>query len=220
MSCSEELHPTVYYLSKLARENGLWIVCGSIPELHDAGQDKRVFNTCIVMNSEGVIAAKYRKIHLFDVDLPGRSFKESDTISPGDLPPCSVVTPWGFDIGVGICYDLRFPEYASILRANTERMKVLIYPSAFSMMTGPDHWELLGRARAIDTQSFCILASVARAKDPNSYQAWGHSMVISPTGKVLDAMGSDQGIILVDVDVAIADRFRDAMPCFRHRRLV
>ncbi len=217
---SERANPSSFYLSCLAKANTIWIVGGTIPELVDNGKDRRIYNTCVVYDSSGKIVGKYRKIHLFDVELPGHSFKESDTISPGDLPPCVVTTPWGFDIGIGICYDLRFPEFASVLRtSSSDNMKVLVYTAAFSMKTGSQHWELLGRARAVDTQSFCVLASVARATDNHSYQAWGHSMVISPTGSVVASLGSDEAVITVDIHVTLADEFRAHIPCFKNRRI-
>ena len=168
-----------YMISSCAREHRVWIIGGSIPELDDSTSPPKVFNTSIVCDPSGIIVGKYRKLHLFDVCIPpdesinrrGISFKESETLSPGNIGPGIVGTPWGFDIGVGICYDIRFPEYAAMLRQrSSDRMKLLVYPGAFNTTTGPLHWEILGRARAVDTQSFCVLASTARSQDPGDYQ--------------------------------------------------
>lgn len=175
------LHPLAYFLSSVSKELSMWIVGGSIPESDQTSGTTRIYNTATVFDSDGFMVGKYRKLHMFNVSIPtdkftgtgGIQFRESDTITAGDLPPCLVSTPWGFDIGVGICYDLRFPELADHLRSqSSDRMKLLIYPGAFNMTTGPLHWELLGRARAVDTQSFCVLASVARSHDPSEYQVW------------------------------------------------
>ena len=166
----------------MSQTHGMWIVGGSIPELvMDSNRGQLIYNTSLVFDSSGILRAKYRKIHLFDVSIPanpetgspGVSFRESETLSPGDLGLGLFETPWGFDIGMGLCYDLRFPELAIALREKSkDKMKVLIYPGQFNMTTGPMHWELLGRARAVDTQSFCVLASVARSTDPSDYQVW------------------------------------------------
>jgi omega-amidase len=166
-----------HFISVSAQQLNTWIVGGSIPERDGS----KIFNTCIVCDAVGRIVGKYRKLHLFDVDVPddpsknqtGVRFMESSTLTAGDLGPCVVSTPWGFDLGVGICYDLRFPEYAITLRnVSSNRAKLMIYPGAFNTITGPLHWELLGRARAVDTQSFVMLASPARSLNQNDYQVW------------------------------------------------
>ncbi len=210
-----------HMISTAASELGVWIIGGAIPELHNG----RIYNTCIVVNDEGVIVGKHRKYHLFDISIPpspgvpGITFKESETLSPGDLPPCLVATPWGFDIGIGICYDIRFPEHATLLReVSNNRMKLLVYPGAFNTTTGPMHWELLGRARAVDTQSYCILASIARPDDPNDYQAYGHSVIISPYGKVLAELDETEGIALADIDITLVDAMRQNIPTYDQKR--
>jgi len=154
-------------------------IAGSIPE-RDAS-DGRVYNTCVVMGPDGEVVAKHRKMHLFDIDIPGRiTFKESDTLSAGDAVT-TFDTPWG-KCGVGICYDIRFPYLSLLMRQ--AGCKMLFYPGAFNMTTGPAHWELLQRARALDTQ--CYVATVSIARNPEStYQAWGHSTVVNPWGEVV-----------------------------------
>lgn len=167
------------FLSSQARTHGLWLVGGSFPELSTAGGTSSLFNTAVVFNEKGELIHKYRKLHLFDVAIqapPGSgkesvTFRESDTLSPGNLDVGLCETPWGFQLGLGICYDIRFPELAIAMRERSNDMvKLLVYPGQFNMVTGPLHWQLLGRARAVDTQAFCILASVARSADPTNYQ--------------------------------------------------
>jgi omega-amidase len=168
------------FLSSTSKELELWLIAGSVPEsvVLPNGQSK-LYNTSFVYESHGRIVSRYRKLHLFDVNITAESesstqaisFRESDTFSPGDLGLGLVPTPFGFDVGLGICYDMRFPELAERLRARSRgSMKMLVYPGQFNMITGPLHWELLGRARAVDTQSFCILASVARSDQLQDYQ--------------------------------------------------
>jgi len=167
------------FLSDQARTHQLWIIGGSLPESHKTEKTESFFNTSLVFNDRGEIVQKYRKLHLFDVSItapvgsgkPSVRFCESDTLSPGDLGIGLCETPWGFQIGLGICYDIRFPELAVSLREKSDgNMKLLVYPGQFNMITGPLHWQLLGRARAVDTQSFCVLASVARSADSSDYQ--------------------------------------------------
>lgn len=177
----------VRFLATAAETHGMWLVGGSIPELViDSNGCRLIYNTSLIFDSKGILRAKYRKLHLFDVSIPadpksgspGVSFKESDTLSQGDLGLGLFETPWGFDIGIGICYDLRFPELATALRERSaNKMKLLVYPGQFNMTTGPMHWELLGRARAVDTQSFCVLASVARSTDLSDYQVCPQDML-------------------------------------------
>ncbi len=171
--------PVSGFLSDTARKLGVSIVGGSVPELVQSRDSRSLYNTAVIYDSDGTIVEKYRKLHLFDVAIPGDPdsgrpgiyFKESDTLTAGDLGPGLTETPWGFQIGLGICYDIRFPELATALRSQSaDRMKLLIYPGQFNMITGPRQWQLLGRARAVDTQSFCILASVARSNDTTDYQ--------------------------------------------------
>ncbi|XP_077919473.1 omega-amidase NIT2 isoform X1 [Halichoerus grypus] len=159
-------------LSEVAKECGVYLIGGSIPE-EDAG---KLYNTCAVFGPDGTLLVKYRKLHLFDIDVPGKiTFQESKTLSPGDsfstfdTPYCRV--------GLGICYDLRFAELAQIYAQRG--CQLLVYPGAFNMTTGPAHWELLQRGRAVDNQVYVATASPAR-DDQASYVAWGHSTIVSP----------------------------------------
>lgn len=150
--------PSVDMLCKQAKDLGIWLIGGSVPEQDESSSGRKIFNTSLIINPDGNIIGKHRKVHLFDIDVPGRmTFKESDSLTGGDSVTV-VNTPWG-GLGVGICYDIRFPELAGIMRQRGANL--LIYPGAFNMVTGPAHWELLQRARAVDNQvSYLLRASL------------------------------------------------------------
>ncbi|XP_077919538.1 omega-amidase NIT2 isoform X3 [Halichoerus grypus] len=178
-------------LSEVAKECGVYLIGGSIPE-EDAG---KLYNTCAVFGPDGTLLVKYRKLHLFDIDVPGKiTFQESKTLSPGDsfstfdTPYCRV--------GLGICYDLRFAELAQIYAQRG--CQLLVYPGAFNMTTGPAHWELLQRGRAVDNQVYVATASPAR-DDQASYVAWGHSTIVSPWGEVLAKAGTEETVVCSDI---------------------
>ncbi|XP_052454770.1 omega-amidase NIT2 [Carassius gibelio] len=163
---------TTQVLSQAAKECGVYLVGGSIPE-EDGG---KLYNTCSIFGPDGKLLVKHRKIHLYDIDVPGKiRFQESATLSPGnslsmfETPFCKV--------GVGICYDIRFAELAQIYAK--KGCQLLVYPGAFNMTTGPAHWELLQRGRAVDNQVYVAAASPARDESA-SYVAWGHSSVVNP----------------------------------------
>ncbi|XP_028938177.1 omega-amidase NIT2 [Ornithorhynchus anatinus] len=197
-------------LSEVAKECGIYLIGGSIPE-EDAG---KLYNTCTVFGPDGSLLVKHRKIHLFDIDIPGKiHFQESETLSPGDsfstfdTPYCKV--------GLGICYDLRFAELAQIY---TQRgCQLLVYPSAFNMTTGPAHWELLQRGRAVDNQLYVATASPAR-DEKASYVAWGHSTVVGPWGDVLAKAGPEETIIHTDIDLKKVADIRQQIPILSQRR--
>mmetsp|Transcript_31178 Transcript_31178/g.70882 ORF Transcript_31178/g.70882 Transcript_31178/m.70882 type:complete len:420 (+) Transcript_31178:88-1347(+) len=207
---------TVSMMSDFARSNKVWIVGGSVPEL----EGDKVFNTCLVFAPDGGISAKHRKAHLFDIDVaatdkrPAMKFKESDVLSAGeqltlvDLPWCRA--------GVGICYDVRFPEYALALRQ--QGAKFLIFPGAFNMTTGPAHWTVLARGRAVDTQSYVALCSPARSTDPADYQAYGHSMLVSPWAEVATEAEHEPGVWISEVDPSEVDRIREQVPTSYQKR--
>ena len=211
-------------LMELAVETGMYIVGGSVPE-RDGGD---IYNTCIVVDPSGSVVAKHRKVHLFDVAVPGGiRFKESETLSPGcQATYFDVGTRDGGDlgrIGLGICYDIRFPEYASLL-AHGHGCGVLIFPGAFNLTTGPAHWELLQRGRAVDGQCYVLTASPARTAPPEEedgggagskyphYSAWGHSTAVSPWGEVLATCDEGPNLVLVDLDMSRVDETRAAIP--------
>lgn len=197
----------------------IWLVGGSVPEVSEG----KYYNTCVVFSPTGAIVAKHRKMHLFDIDVPGRiTFFESDTLTAGNS-----VTTFCLDdgtmVGVGICYDIRFAEYAMLLKEMGCR--ILIYPGAFNMTTGPMHWELLQRGRANDNQCFVLTASPARTlEDPENkskyphYTAWGHSTAVDPWGKVIATTDETEGIVMADLELAEVDDVRSAIPVGQQKR--
>ena len=167
--CEEETNSlTLSKIAKLADENNTYILAGSIPEK----EDSKIFNTSYLFDKNGEIIAKHRKMHLFDIDVKGKIyFKESDTLSSGNKITIAK-TEFG-NVGIGICYDIRFPELARLMvNAGAE---ILFYPGAFNMTTGPAHWELTFRARALDNQVYCVGVAPALNRDA-SYHSYGHSM--------------------------------------------
>lgn len=197
-------------LAEIAKENKVYLVGGSIPE-EDEG---KFYNSCVVFDPEGKMLLKHRKIHLFDISVPGKiHFQESETLSPGnslsmfDTPFCR--------IGVGICYDIRFAELAQLY--SRKGCQLLVYPGAFNMTTGPAHWELLQRARAVDNQVFVATASPARDQTA-SYVAWGHSTVVSPWGDVISKAGPEEEVIYADIDLEYLAEIRQQIPITTQRR--
>jgi omega-amidase len=160
----------VKMLSKAAKDNGVYIVGGTMPERSTAD---KIYNTCLCFDPEGKVVARHRKVHLFDIDVPGGiRFMESDTLTKGEqLLTFFDTGDENFGkVGVGICYDIRFPEISMLLRSKHD-VSLICYPGAFNMVTGPAHWELLQRARAVDSQSFVITASpVSNSQPPNQNQ--------------------------------------------------
>ncbi|KAJ7528581.1 hypothetical protein O6H91_15G008800 [Diphasiastrum complanatum] len=187
------------------------IIGGSIPER----SYDHLYNTCCIYGRNGELQAKHRKVHLFDIDIPGKIvFKESETLTAGE--GLTVVDTYVGRIGVGICYDIRFEELAMLYAARGAQM--ICYPGAFNMTTGPLHWELLQRARAIDNQLYVITCSPAR--DPTaSYVAWGHSTVVGPQfGEIISKTGHEEATIFADIDYSVSDQRRLNMPLDKQRR--
>jgi omega-amidase len=202
--------PSHSFLSDAAREHGVVLVGGSIPER--AGG--RLYNTCFVFGAGGAQLARHRKLHLFDIDIPGKiTFRESDTLTPGEGP--TVVDTAAGRLAVGICYDVRFPELAALHASRGAQ--IAVYPGAFNMTTGPAHWELLLRARAVDTQMFVAACSPARGEG-GPYTAWGHSTVVGPFGEVLATRDHTPGTVLAELDLAQVAQRRRNMPVQAQRR--
>lgn len=195
-----------------ARENKVYLVAGSMPELDEAG---RVFNTAYVFDRQGVQIGKHRKMHLFDIDITGgQKFKESETLSPG-----SQVTVFDTEfcrIGLMICYDVRFPELSRLV---VDRgAKIIIVPAAFNMTTGPAHWEILFRTRALDNQVFMVGAAPARQTDA-SYVSYGNSIIVSPWGDVMMRLDENEGMASAELDLEKVEKVRRELPLLAHRRL-
>ncbi|KAF9421206.1 hypothetical protein BGZ94_008913 [Podila epigama] len=210
--------PSVNALSAMAKASvspmaaKSYLIGGSIPE-RDA-KDNKVYNTCTVYNPAGERIATHRKVHLFDIDVPGKiRFQESETLTAGNQLT-HFDTEYG-KIGVGICYDIRFPEPAMI--AARQGCFIMIYPGAFNMVTGPLHWELLQRARAVDNQMYVAACSPARDLTAG-YHAWGHSTIVGPSGGVLATTDEKQGIVYADLDLKVMNEFRENIPLNNQRR--
>ncbi|KAI0792938.1 carbon-nitrogen hydrolase [Abortiporus biennis] len=203
---------SVKTLSETAKEAGVWLLGGTIPERDDS--DGKVYNTATVYNPKGDLVAIHRKVHLFDIDIPGKiKFKESETLTGG-----SSINYFDTEfarIGLGICYDVRFPELAMI---NARKgCQVLIYPGAFNTTTGPLHWELLQRSRAVDNQVFFSMCSPARDLSAG-YHAWGHSMVVDPMGHILSEAKEGEEIIYAKIDPEVFKEARAGIPVTTQRR--
>lgn len=203
---------TIRFLREMAKETGCWLIGGSIPEIEESSD--KIYNTATAYDPEGNLVAKHRKVHLFDIDIPGRqTFKESDTLSPGESLT-SFTAPFG-KIGLGICYDIRFPEMAMI--AARQGCVAMIYPSAFNTTTGPMHWTILQKARAVDNQIYVAMCSPARNPEA-SYQAYGHSMVVNPLGEVIDEADEHPATIYADIDPEFLATTRRNLPVTIQRR--
>lgn len=199
-------------LSQLAQKLKILLIGGSIPEL-DPKTD-HVYNTCMIFDENGELLDRHRKAHLFDIDIPnGIRFKESDTLSAGEKN--TLVTSTYGKFGVGICYDMRFPELA--MQSARNGAFAMIYPGAFNTVTGPLHWKLLARSRAIDNQVYTLLCSPARDLE-SSYHAYGHSMVVDPKGNVLAEAAEGEEIIYADLDPEAIAQFRAGIPITKQRR--
>ncbi|KAK6914704.1 Carbon-nitrogen hydrolase [Dillenia turbinata] len=206
----ENASPTYSMLSEIASEKGIIIVGGSIPEQNNGC----LYNTCCVFGSDGKLKAKYRKIHLFDIDIPGDiSFKESDTFTAGHEPTI-LETDLG-RIGIAICHDLCFPELAMLYAAKGAHL--LCYPGAFNVSTGELLWELLQRGRALDNQLY--VATCSPSRDSNgSYTIWGHSTLVGPAGEIIATSGHDETTVIAEIDYSLMQLQRKALPLEKQRR--
>jgi len=210
-----EMGEHVGILRSLARELGIWILAGSIPERIE-GSD-RVYNTCLLLGRRGDLHATYRKIHLFDVTLPdGVELRESRHVAPG-ADPVTADTDL-CRVGLSICYDLRFPElYRRLARAGAE---VIFVPSAFTAQTGRDHWHVLLRARAVENQVY-IVAPAQIGRHSSRRQSYGHSLVVDPWGAVIAEAPDEEGaIVTADLDLQRLREIRRKLPCLEHIRLL
>lgn len=192
-----------------ARTNGIYLVGGSIPE----HEDGKIYNTCFVFDRQGRQIARHRKAHLFDVDLPGMRFHESHTFTPGD--EITVFDTEYGRMGCAVCFDVRFPE---LFRAMAVRgAQVIFLPAQFNMTTGPAHWELAIRSRAVDNEVFLVAAAAARYEGFH-YECWGHSMVVSPFGDILAQCGAEETILYSEIDLEQVGRVREQLPTFTRLR--
>ena len=236
--------PTWQALSALAAEYGIYLSAGSIPEsvkreaggsesaergenipessepakqvkpAEPAGKADLVYNTAYVFGRDGRQIGKHRKAHMFDIQVSGgQYFRESDTLTPGNRIGC-------FDtefcrVGLCVCYDFRFPETARLMAQ--DGAKVILVPAAFNMTTGPAHWELMFRQRAVESQ--CYVIGTAPARNPgSSYISWGHSIVVDPWGTVMMQMEEKEDVRIVEIDLDYLEKVRRELPLLAHRR--
>jgi predicted amidohydrolase len=201
------------FFAAAARELGMWVHAGSF---HETGPDEEhTYNTSLVFSPAGARVAVYRKIHLYDVEIPGRvSYQESRTVASGqDVVVASVA---GVPVGLSICYDLRFPElYRRLADGGAQ---VLVVPAAFMMHTGRDHWEVLLRARAIENQCYVVAAGQIGDHEPDR-TCFGRSMVIDPWGTVVAQAPDVVGVVTADLDLSRVEKIRTEVPSLANRRL-
>lgn len=205
--------PIQDFLAEAAAKNRIWLVGGTIPIRTPSG---KVYAASPVYDDSGRRVARYDKIHLFDVDVPGsrEQYRESNTIEPGNTP-LVLDTPFG-RLGVAVCYDLRFPELFRYLAA--QGLDILALPSAFTAATGKAHWDVLVRARAVENLCYVVAANQGGAH-PNGRETYGHSMVVDPWGSVLAQLGTEPGVALAEVSLRRIEEVRTTFPSLRHRRI-
>lgn len=210
---TKEQSPSFHALSDIAKEAEIYLVGGSIPEYWQ--ETDKYYNTSLTFGPDGKLLTTHRKVHLFDIDIPGKiKFKESEVLSPGNKVTIVDLPEYG-KIGIAICYDIRFPELAMI--AARKGAFLLLYPGAFNLTTGKMHWELQARARAVDNQVYVGLCSPARDMEAD-YNAWGHSMIVNPNAEILAETDEKEGIVYADLEGEKIEETRKGIPIYTQRR--
>ncbi|VAW76503.1 FIG003879: Uncharacterized subgroup of the nitrilase superfamily [hydrothermal vent metagenome] len=207
--------PIQAFLSQQSGKHGIWLVGGTVPMV--AESDHKIRAACLLFNDQGQQVARYDKIHLFDVSVVDSDeyYTESDTIEAGDRVVV-VDTPFG-KLGLGICYDLRFPE---LFRTMIDQgMELLALPSAFTAITGGAHWGALVRARAIENLCY-VMAAGQGGYHVNGRETYGHSMIVDPWGQVMNELANGSGLVCADIDIDRLHNIRRAFPCLDHRNIV
>ena len=223
---AEELEESVTLkeIAKVAKEENIHVLAGSIPELElneknnddkdNINEKQSIYNTSVFFDNHGKILGKHRKMHLFDIDVKGKIyFKESDTLSAGN--EFTVIKTDLAKIGIGICYDIRFVELSRIMAL--EGAEILIFPGAFNLTTGPAHWQMLFKSRALDNQVYAIGVAPALDKDAN-YNSYGHSIAVNPWGEVIEELDYNEELKIVKIDLDEIKRVREEIPVLRNRR--
>lgn len=201
---------TVRQMSNWARESRVILVGGSIPEIHE----NFIYNTSYIFDETGTLIGKHRKAHLFDIDIKNKiKFTESEVLSSGNKSTV-VSTKYG-KIGICICYDIRFPELAR--KMVLEGAELILVPGAFNMITGPAHWTLTARARALDNQVYYGLCSPAR-NEGDDYQIYGHSLITNPWGEIVGQLDEKEGVLIKEIDLKFQEEVRDQLPLLKHRK--
>ena len=202
---------TIKMLSQAAAAAKVTVVGGSIPERDRQGN---IYNTSFIFSENGDLLGRHRKMHMFDVNIQGGTvFKESSILSAGH--EITVIRTADVTIGVAICYDIRFPELSRLM--TLAGAEILIFPSVFGLTTGPAHWELLMKSRAIDNQVFVVGAAPANALG-KEHQVYGHSAVIDPWGCIIGMAGMDEYMLIAEVNLAKVSTVREQLPLLQHRR--
>ena len=214
---AEELNgsQTLEKIANIAKEENIHVLAGSIPELENDGNDiQSIYNTAALFDNHGKFLGKHRKMHLFDIDVKGKIyFKESDTLSAGN--EFTVIETELTTIGIGICYDVRFVELSRIMALNGAQ--ILIFPGAFNLTTGPAHWEILFKSRALDNQVYTMGVAPALDMEAN-YNSFGHSIAVNPWGEIIEELDYEEGLKIVEIDLDEIKRIREEIPILKNRR--
>jgi len=208
---AEDEHPAIKAFKAFARERNIWLHCGTLAIPAPSG---KIFNRTYIIDPTGQIVGNYDKLHMFDVDLgKGERYAESNTFEAGERA-VAVDLPWG-RLGLSVCYDLRFPYlYRALAQSGTDFLAI---PAAFTKQTGEAHWDVLLRARAIETGCY-VFAPAQTGTHVNGRQTYGHALIIDPWGEVLADAGTGEGFIIADVDPMFIDNARGKIPCLKHSR--
>lgn len=218
LAVAEELDrpgPMLLAVRDIARGYGMWVVAGGLPE-KAAGSGEKAYNTCLLVDPTGEFRAVYRKIHLFDVQIPGRAELRESASTEGGREVVVAETPLA-RIGLSVCYDVRFPELYR-QQALERGAELLMVPSAFTAHTGAAHWHTLLRARAIENQCF-VIAPAQCGRHHESRESFGHTLIVDPWGVVLAEVTDGSGLAVAEIDLAVLARVREQMPCLQHRVL-
>ena len=202
--------PIQAFLSKIAKEHGIWLIGGSVPMVSNF--PNKVRNSCLVYDDKGKQVARYDKIHLFGLDLGNEHYHEENTIESGNAIQV-VDTPFG-KIGLSICYDLRFPE---LYRAMGE-VNIIVIPAAFTETTGKAHWETLVRARAIENLSY-VIAAAQGGYHLSGRETHGNSMIVDPWGVILDRLPRGSGVVIATMNPQYQASLRKSLPALKHRTI-
>lgn len=198
------------FLSRQAKKHGIYLIGGSIPEI----ENDKIYNTSYTFNPKGELIGKHRKVHLFDIDIKDRiRFMESDILSPGNELTV-IETEYG-KIGVAICFDIRFAEWFRLMAY--EGAKIVFLPGAFNMTTGPAHWELAHRSRAVDNQIYMLGCAPARDED-FSYVSYGNSMIVNPWGKIVGRLNEKENVLFEEIDLDMVENIREQIPILKNMR--
>ncbi|KKA26881.1 hypothetical protein TD95_003257 [Thielaviopsis punctulata] len=212
-SVDDAAMPSFAALRDAARDAGVYLVGGSIPE-RDA-RSGQLFNTSLVFSPAGALIGMHRKVHLFDISIPGKiTFRESDVLAGGSHATVVAMPPYG-RVGVAICYDIRFPALAAVAARNG--CFAYVVPGAFNMTTGPLHWRLLAQARAVDNQMYTVLCSPARDMTAG-YHAWGHSLVVDPMAGVVQEADEQETIVVAELRPEEIENARKGIPVGEQKR--